>query len=592
MMTLQELINRLTVSSLKELLDYLPGAEKVGRKEVLVSSMLQHMAGAGWRKVWDQLDSCQRLAVGEAAHDAQGIFRSSRFVAKYGQWPLFEQPRPGDRFRSGTVMTPLCLFLYEVDGYMALPHDLHAELKAFAPKPAPNVLSSHAAVPDANDDAAPLTVRTTEAEALHDAVAMLRAVDQGLIAVSEKTRLPGLAAQRVVAGKLAGGDFYELTAAQDQWEQVVGPIKALAWPMLVQADGMAQLKGTKLTLTAAGRQALNMPPAEVVRGIWRNWLASSLHDEFSRIDNIKGQKGKGVRLTPIPPRRAAICQALRHCPTAAWTEVDELMRFMQAEAYRLDICDAVENLYISDPQYGSLMCGGWKSYDMVRLRYLLCVLFEYCATLGVIDVAFQSPHGARSDYADLWGADELTFLSRYDGLQAIRLTALGAYCLGLSDSYTPPVSAATCALSVQADLTVNVSSGALSAEEHLMLDNWASTEDSVAWRLDQQKTIAAIERGHDTGQLAAFLQARDSQPLPSKVESFLRDCSKKGKAMKVLAQSVLIECADPDTADLIAAHKDTARLCMRAGKQHLVVLQDRESAFRGAVRQLGYGIAL
>lgn len=592
MMTLQELINRLNVSSIKELLDYLPEAEKVGRKEVLVSSVLQQMASAGWRNVWDQLDPCQRLAVGEAAHDAQGVFRASRFVAKYGQWPLFEQPRAGDRFRSGTVMTPLCLFLHEVDGRMELPHDLQTELKAFAPKPVPNTLASHAALPDAKDDAAPLTARSTEADALHDAVAMLRAVDQGLIVVSDKTRLPGLAAQRVVAGKLAGGDFYELTAPADQWEQVVGPIKAMAWPVLVQAGAMAQLKGKKLVLTAAGRQALNGPPAEIVRGIWRDWLASSLHDEFSRIDNIKGQKGKGVRLTPTPPRRASICQALRHCPIEGWTEVDELLRFMQAEAYGLDICDGVENLYISDPQYGSLMYGGWKSWSMVSLRYLLCVLFEYCATLGVIDVAFQSPHGARSDYADLWGADELTFLSRYDGLQAIRLTPLGAYCLGLSDSYTPPASADSCALSVRADLTVSVSGGSLSPEEHLMLDNWASTEDGIAWRLDQQKAISAIERGQDAGQLAAFLQARDSQPLPLKVESFLRDCSKKGKAMTVLAQSVLIECVDPETADLIASHKDTARLCMRAGKQHLVVRQDRETAFRGAVRQLGYGIAL
>lgn len=104
------------------------------------------------------------------------------------------------------------------------------------------------------------------------------------------------------------------------------------------------------------------------------------------------------------------------------------------------------------------------------------------------------------------------------------------------------------------------------------------------------KAIASIERGHEVAQLAAFLQARDSEPLPPPVEGFLRTCSKHGKAMKVLATSLLIECVDPDTADLIAAHKDTARLCRRAGARHLVVRLDQEDKFRKAARLLGFGI--
>jgi hypothetical protein len=123
-----------------------------------------------------------------------------------------------------------------------------------------------------------------------------------------------------------------------------------------------------------------------------------------------------------------------------------------------------------------------------------------------------------------------------------------------------------------------------------MLDNWAIQDSAQRWRLDREKAIAAIERGHDAAQLQAFLQERDSQPLPEQVENFLRTCSKQGKAMKVLAASLLIECVDAATADLIAGHKQTAGLCMRAGERHLVVRQDQESKFRKSARQLGYGI--
>jgi len=65
----------------------------------------------------------------------------------------------------------------------------------------------------------------------------------------------------------------------------------------------------------------------------------------------------------------------------------------------------------------------------VEGRYALCVLFEYAATLGLIDVAYADPRGARDDYRALWGGDELSCLSRYDGLSALRVNELGAAVL-------------------------------------------------------------------------------------------------------------------------------------------------------------------
>ena len=590
MRTLHELIDFLTVSDIKEMLAYLPDATKIGRKEALVASIVQQMSGAALLSVWDQLDPCQRLAVGEATHDAHGIFDGARFAAKYGQRPVFHHTRGTLGYQSRGAMTVIGLFLYPAGELHVLPTDLRTRLKSFVPVPAPNTLATVAALPEAEADGMPMTVRSTAPDALHDVVVMLRAADQNVIAVSDKTRLPGAAAIRLVASKLAGGDFYELAAPNDEWEQQVGPIKALAWPLLLQAGGLAQLNGTKLGLTPAGVKALHEAPADVVRGIWRKWLTSTLLDEFSRVDEIKGQKGKGRGMSATAPRRAVVAAALQRCPLDTWVSVDEWSRFIEAQGYPLEICHDLFNLYIGDPNYGSLSYNGAPKWNLLQLRYLLCVLFEYCATLGMIDVAYQSPHDARWDFGEQWGTDDMTFLSRYDGLMYFRLTTLGAYCLGMSTSYTPVARAATCTLTVQASLQVSVTAGTLSDDEVLMLDNWAIQEDGLGWRLDREKTIAAIERGHDAAQLEAFLQARDSQPLPVQVESFLRTCNKHGKAMKVLATSLLIECVDQDTADLIAAHKDTARLCMRAGERHLVVRLDQEGKFRKATRLLGYGI--
>ena len=72
---------------------------------------------------------------------------------------------------------------------------------------------------------------------------------------------------------------------------------------------------------------------------------------------------------------------------------------------------------------------GWKAWNVLEGRYALCVLFEYAATLGVIDVAYTSARGARDDYRELWGADAYDSLSRYDGLAAVQVNELGAAIL-------------------------------------------------------------------------------------------------------------------------------------------------------------------
>jgi hypothetical protein len=44
-------------------------------------------------------------------------------------------------------------------------------------------------------------------------------------------------------------------------------------------------------------------------------------------------------------------------------------------------------------------------------------------------VAYTDPCGARHDYRALWGGDQLSCLSRYDGLVAVRVNELGAAVL-------------------------------------------------------------------------------------------------------------------------------------------------------------------
>jgi hypothetical protein len=154
-------------------------------------------------------------------------------------------------------------------------------------------------------------------------------------------------------------------------------------------------------------------------------------DELSRIEAIGGQRRTGT-LTAPARRRAALADGLAALGPGLWVEVDALFAVLRAQpAPLVGAASPLTRwrLYLEDPRHGSLGPAGRRAWNVLEGRYALCVLFEYAATLGLVDVAYTGARGARDDYRDLPGAQACDCLSRYDGLAAVRVNELGAAIL-------------------------------------------------------------------------------------------------------------------------------------------------------------------
>ena len=586
---LKDVLTSFTVPDLKDLAIHLPG-EKPPRKNELVEFIAAALLGPEVKVIWSGLDELQRQAVAECVHHPRGLYSKERFHAKYGAEPAFKLPGVKSHHLVGERLSALRLFIHyvrEVNGSL-VPDDLRARLKQFVPVPpsvAPQCIES---LPEEDG----LTLRLGEPDALREVAVMLNTIEQTRVQVSEKTALPGATSLRTLMAALPGGDFYPWVEKTHKWEQEIGPIRAFAWPLLLQAGGLAARNGSRLALTPTGIKALSASAADVLRGLWRKWLKTTSFDEFSRVDTIKGQAAKGRVMTAVAPRRAAIEEALRHCPVGRWLAVDEFSRYMRAANFDFSVVHDPWSLYVCSRDYGSLGYEGYGGWNILQDRYIFALLMEYAATLGIVDVAFRDPDKARRDFRGMWGTDDLRFLSRYDGLRYIRLTPLGAYILGLADEYRPAETVPSAVLSVLPSLRINVVGGALNPEESLLLERWAEPVQAGCWLLDRGKALAAVEKGFDIGELQRFLEARDDMPLPDPVESFIRQSAKNGRALKAIGSAVLIECQDAEVAATIAGHKETAALCRPAGGKMLVVRSEQLEKFRERVRVLGFGMAV
>lgn len=583
----------MTVDDLKSLLKLLPVEKKPTRKSELVELIKGYLLGNHLCKLWERLDDTQKLAVGETVHTYDGVFNPARFQAKYGVLPDFTNEEKNPRYRYAAQPGILRVLMYHGGRYergeLTIPSDLLSKLQKFVPTPSANSLKSLEYLPEACNGQL-ISRRDTEHSSLQDLIAVLSLSSQNKISVSNKTFLPSKATINAVSEALRSGDFYAADDI-DSYGESIEAIKGFAWPLLIQAANLAEIKGSKLILTNAGIKALSAPPADTIKLIWHRWLKTNLIDEFTRIDNIKGQKRKTrSTMTAVGGRRSVISNILSICPVGEWVALDELSRFMQSEDHVFEVTKNPWDLYICDPEYGSLGYRGFHGWNILQGRYIACLLFEYAATLGLIDVAYIHPEHADCDYAELWGIDDLNYLSRYDGLLYFRITELGAYCLGVTASYVQKELISKAQLSVLPNLHIK-SSGELEFGQVQLLALYTDKISDTQWRFNPDKMITAVESGHEIAELEKFLSNSDEQILPETVESLIRKVERQASSLKIKSATILIECIDTETAQKVAAHKYTKNLCMLAGEKHLV-LTSTEKAFRNALRKLGYGMPL
>jgi Helicase conserved C-terminal domain len=436
-------------------------------------------------------------------------------------------------------------------------------------------------------DASPLRdigehrVRLTEQEAQLNLRTVLELCAAGEVRCSEKTSRPSAVTVRTVDSHLAHGDFY----GDD-------PIAAFAWPLLIQAGGLAKVEGGRLQLTAKGRAALRKPPAEIIRQLWQRWLTHAVIDEFSRIEEIKGQRARNV-LTSAKTRRQMVAAVLASCPSDEWISVESLFTTMRRGNMSPTIARsemALWKLYLVDAHYGSLGYDGYHAWEILEGRYTLAVLFEYAGTLGLLDLNYIHPTGARKDFQDNWGGDDLDALSRYDGLRAIRLTTLGRYALGLTGTYQPPAGDKEIqGLKVLPNLDV-VATGILSAGDQLLLSAYAEQTADRVWTISAASLLAAIGTGRHPKDFATFLAQQTEHELPDSLATLISDVTRRAGQLTDLGYARVIECADPALAALIAHDRALRVLCHPIGDRYLAVSLDQELKFRTALLKLGYAL--
>jgi len=595
---LTNLLSELTVDLLKQRIKFIKKARKVTRKDDLIKEISKYLLSDSLIDYWQLLDKWEKLAVAESLYHWNGQIHLDRFKAKYAidLTHSFNYQNYYDS-QSNKKQSALCLFF--INKY--IPQDLQLLLKKFVQEPAGNQVLITENLPEnysigkyknADDDLIPIRIINTETMVRHDLSAVLNLIKNGQITVSDKTSIATSASIRKIEEVLLGGDYFQLDQQEnlDSYEGgPIRPIRPYAWPLLLQSSSLVKRNGKKLALTAKGIKALSSNFYDCIKEIYQSWLKKGLLDEFKRINLIKGQtsrgRGRGKLMSSVPIRRVEIDSILCECPDQEWIAINHFFQFIQAGDSDLKLCNSDFGLYLADRDYGALAYA--KNYFEVHEgRYILVYLFEYLATLGMIDIAYIPPYYVRDDYQDLWGADEVQFLSRYDGLLYFKINPLGWYCMNMASQYKASEVSVSPLLQINKYLEIELIRK-IEADELQILKQFAVQEEENYWILSEDLTLDAIDTGQSEEDFYRFLEQYNDKALPEEVIEFFKLIKERatslidgGMALIIHSSSSLIKklCNDPGTKNL----------CQAVNSKSLIVTTKKEKEFSKAIKKMGY----
>ncbi|MFN3199421.1 MAG: hypothetical protein ACE366_13540 [Bradymonadia bacterium] len=212
-------------------------------------------------------------------------------------------------------------------------------------------------------------------------------------------------------------------------------LRARAWPRLLSLLPMVQpVSKVSFALGEEGERLKGWTPRQLLRLVFSSWLR---HDDYDGLESLirVSERDEIVDLTGIttaPLRRLKAVGALKLLPVGQWVD---MARFLE-HAYALDMLPQVApNMVIWGYDPGRWMAFRLPPDDprgpLYRLTapFMLTVLFEVMATLGIIDVAWLRGGLGIFRRHDMVSYPDIKRAQPYDRLTHVRLTELGAWLL-------------------------------------------------------------------------------------------------------------------------------------------------------------------
>lgn len=570
---LDEILNTYTIEVLRKLLKFTRRKfNYYARKSELVNEIKNFIYETTLKKLYDRLNENEKNLLKEVVHNKFQKFCMvpvKYFEAKYKtKFPY----KFIERWSGNIPVSYLTFFLFNG----VIPIEFREELLSFVPEPEKEIKVDTISTEEL-EKIEGIIIENTIEEAFYNITLSLRLIKENKIKLSEKTLSPPKGTQQIIKEKLGES---KLGFEND--------FKAFALPLIMLNGEMAVLKGGKLILTAKGEEALKQAPEKVAKELFTKWMSSSSFDEYYRIREIKGKDSIPYHMTSPAERKKLILIALKRLPVNQWISIEEFYMFMRASYLDFEITRNIWKLYLYDREYGNLGYIESDAWRFLQLRYLMVLFFEYLATMGIIDIAYTYPQITDKDIkTELWGIEDMEYLSLYDGLKYFRINELGAYALEIDEEFKYKSSGEKFFQVLNNMEIIVLKKERAYAYKELFLENFAIKISDNVFKFNNETILKAVKEKIKLDKIVDFLQTYSINPLPENVKVFFNDIEERINKLKYDGISHIIEADSEFTANIIVNYKELKDKCYIVNRRYIVVPDKYYDIFEELVEKNG-----
>jgi hypothetical protein len=272
----------------------------------------------------------------------------------------------------------------------------------------------------------------------------------------------------------------------------------ITYPLLnlMLIGGLLTVANSAYVPSAKAFDLLKKPYVDLVKHLFNSYISTKSYDEIALISGLKTIRGH----QPFRARQNLL-EEIKLCPPGQLVYTEEFTRYLHLNNptfARGEIRFVRSSYFKSDIN--------WELYE----ERLIEIILSFLHVLGLVDV--------------VWGEKSFGYTNgKYRVPQAFRLNSLGAYILGLTDSFVLPDGPEINfkgGFTVLPDYTVLVPSGLERLKHEKFFDSLltklTSTEEAVIYKIDFPTIARLIGSGTSISDLLKYLNCSD-KPLPLNV---------------------------------------------------------------------------
>lgn len=279
-----------------------------------------------------------------------------------------------------------------------------------------------------------------------------------------------------------------------------------------------------------------------------------------------------------------IKEALMEMPDNKIVNVDNIINYIIYNDKFIEVLDVkavYDNIYINEANYERTKITSYFNYRSYIIEPFIKSVLFILSSLGIIEIFYTLPSNKNSLYL------KHGYLSKFDGIKAIKFTELGRYVFDRVDTYDFKEEEEGIAVLEEDRLIITLIGD--SPIKILFLENIGTKISLNKYKLSENSFFKKIKTKEQFYDKVNEFKEKISSNFPEIWMKFFEKIEKKVNAIKVINDCIVLKLEDDkELLNFIVKNKEIGKLILKAEKFHILIKKENIEKFSEILKENGY----